>query len=372
MSSLQAEPWGPEARRHELLATIEDATLLLLRSLVPSEAVEALHGVEVSGAGEKLGASLLALLGGERRDLKSKGLRLRRMIALLDSLHGLLSSGRHATPRELYYSHVTLFQRQQQSDDMLKWLCRLLRVPRHHLRLVGTAKGLVRGHLRILEPSSTGSIGGVWVEGLDPLEPRGHAIAPISAHIVRVESMARVVLIAEKETIFHRLLSEGFLERHRPCILVTARGFPDLPSRYFLRRLCEDCAAPRILILVDFDAAGLSIAATYALGQEETWIQDDISLPSAVPLICSGGAVGAERFGLKAGDTAPLTHRDFALAHGLQKRLTQGVASAAVIPLRRALDQLLKDGRKYEIDSLDRLSEFVDDALLNKEPGMAA
>ena len=111
---------------------------------------------------------------------------------------------------------------------------------------------------------------GVWVNGMDPLESRGHAISPICAHVVRVDSMARAILVVEKETVFHRLLSEGILERHRPLIVVTARGFPDLPTRYLLRRICEDAATTTVLALVDFDSSGLAIAATYAYGAEDS------------------------------------------------------------------------------------------------------
>ncbi|CAE8713962.1 unnamed protein product, partial [Polarella glacialis] len=145
-------------------------------------------------------------------------------------------------------------------------------------------EGSVKGEECMLHSrgASGGSEGaGVWVDALDPLEPRGHSISPICAHLLHVESMARTILVVEKETVFHRLLSEGVLERHRPCVIVTAKGFPDVPTRYLLRRLREDCARPRILVLVDFDASGLAIAATYAFGPESGWVQDDLTLPEA-------------------------------------------------------------------------------------------
>lgn len=364
-----AEPqqqWGPDARRLELLGAVEDSLLAICCAAGDEKpAIPA-----ISTPASRLCGELLRLWVRGRRGQRARR-RLTCLVALLDSLHGLLVTGRHATPRELYYSHVTLFQRQQQSDDLLKWLCRVFQVPRHHLRLHGTAKGLVRGHLRILEPSSNGSAAGIWVDGMDALESRGHSIIPICAHMVRIESMARVVLIVEKETVFHRLLDEGLLDRHKPCIIVTARGFPDLPTRYFLRRLNEDCAAPRMLILTDFDPSGLAIAATYAFGPEQAWMHDDLTLPHVQTLICPGGAQGAERFGLRRGDVAPLTVRDRALARGLEGRLrkgSQGITldskdSPAGASFLVAIDQLLNDGVKYELDSLERLSDLVDCAI---------
>ena len=256
---------------------------------------------------------------------------------------------------------MSLFSRQQLSDEMLKRLCQTLEVPRHYLRLVGTAKGLVRGHLRILEPRTGGKSGeSVWVDGMDPLEPRGHSISPICAHVLRVETMAQCIFVVEKETIFHRLLDEGFLEKQKPCILVTARGFPDVPTRYFLRHLKEACANPKFYVVVDFDPSGLLIAATYAFGPQKAWLQDDLTLPEAVPLLCTGGVQGAARFGLRRSDVLRLTASDTAKMTGLRKRLRQvGMDDDVLHPYLQGIIELSKGGVKYEIDALDKLTEFI-------------
>ena len=245
---------------------------------------------------------------------------------------------------------------------MLKRLCQTLAVPRHNLRLVGTAKGLVRGHLRILEPRTGGQEGeSVWIDGTDPLEPRGHSISPVCAHLLRVETMAQNVFVVEKETIFYRLLSEGFLERHKPCIMVTARGFPDVPTRYFLQHLKGACANPNFFVVVDFDPSGLWIAATYAFGpQKGSWFQDDLTLPEAVPLLCAGGVEGAARYGLRSSDVLRLTAPDNAKMTGLRKRLRQSGASDVIVQrYMQCLDELSRGGLKYEIDALNDLSEFI-------------
>lgn len=351
----RATHWGPEAVSSDLAAAVEWAVL----GLLSARALKELNGQAPNEAGERLRRGLAAI---QASTGKKQAGRLLRLLATLDGIHGLLVSGRHASPRELYYTNVQLFQRQQQSDDQLKWLCRVLQVPRHHLRLAGTAKGLVRGHLRIFEPRDGAE--GVWIDGMDPLEPSGHPISPLCAHLVRLESMARTVLVVEKETVFHRLLGEGFLERHRPCVLVTARGFPDLATRHFLCRLLQDCAAPSVFALVDFDASGLVIAATYALGKEDSWCQEDLSIPDLMPIVCPGGASGAGRFGLSPGDTMPLTTRDHAVGQGLLKRLARhqpegDSAAPGVRALREAAASLLEGGVKYELDALAGLSDLV-------------
>eukprot|EP00747_Dinoflagellata_sp_TGD_P196082 gnl/TRDRNA2_/TRDRNA2_65727_c0_seq1.p1 gnl/TRDRNA2_/TRDRNA2_65727_c0~~gnl/TRDRNA2_/TRDRNA2_65727_c0_seq1.p1 ORF type:complete len:432 (+),score=70.20 gnl/TRDRNA2_/TRDRNA2_65727_c0_seq1:31-1296(+) len=397
-----AEPWGPEACRQELLVSIETATFELLRAAVPAGTPAVSAGQWRSSrsfskggsGGDCLAKKLVTLLQKPRqcqpkRVLKSTALapapsrasnldlRLRRLMAMLDSIHGLLTSGRHATPRELFYSHAALFSTQQQSDDILKMLCKMLEVPRHYLHIAGTAKGLVRGHLRILEPACgapcSGETASLWVDGLDPFEARGHPISPICAHLARVESMARTVLVVEKETVFLRLLDEGILEEYRPFIMLTARGFPDLPTRYFLRRIREDCAAPHVLLLVDFDAFGLQIAMTYAFGPENAWNQDNLALPAAELLVCPEVSVATARYGLGADDTMPLAPRDCAIARGLLRRCehlrnTHGVA---IDPWEHAISQLLKGGIKYELDALDQLPELVRVGMRARASGIA-
>lgn len=403
-----AEVFGPEARRKELASKIEAAVLTLVGVLaevsdsgraglrLAGSACTAAAGASLdernsttlaSGqhffhAGGRLASDLTSLLGlsavadatrhrpasaGVLQAGAAKRIRFRRLTSLLDSVHGLLSSGRHASQRELFYTHAALFNKQKQSDDLIKALCQALGVPRHYLRIVGSAKGLVRGHLRLLEPAIAGQGGaGCWVDGMDPLEPRGHSIVPICAHLVSVESSTRTVLIVEKETVFQRLLSEGFLEHHRPCILITARGFPDLPTRYLLRRIFVDCASPRVFCLVDFDPSGFLVAATYAFGPEDAWIQDDLSIPTLVPLVCPGGAAGAVRFGLGEGDTMPLTPRDEALLRGLRKRLLHmqsGVEPKLLEYWECLVTEMSKGGVKYEIDSLGGLASLIECAM---------
>eukprot|EP00928_Gymnodinium_smaydae_P047539 TRINITY_DN31734_c0_g1_i1.p1 TRINITY_DN31734_c0_g1~~TRINITY_DN31734_c0_g1_i1.p1 ORF type:complete len:469 (-),score=72.19 TRINITY_DN31734_c0_g1_i1:244-1479(-) len=363
---LAAKPTGPEALRIELAAVVEQAVFRLLRILSGADQSCIEDGAFEASLGKPSGAFLAReLLHAEGRDMSGacNELLLRRL-ATLDSVHQLLVTGAQATSRELFYAHAALFKCQRRSDDSLKWLCRVLRVPRHVLQVNGSAKGLVRGHLRIFEPTGFGSSSGCWVDGMDSLEPRGHVISPICAHVVRVESSARIVLVVEKETVFHRLIEEGVLERHRPLIVVTGRGFPDLPTRYLLRRICEDCAQPRVLALVDYDPDGMNIAANYAFGTEgqTSWFQEDLGLANTIPLICPDGAAGATaRFGLAASDVTPLTRRDQSLARGLQGRLARYRISGRSIPSvwDEALKSMLAGGVKYELDSLDKLADLV-------------
>eukprot|EP00382_Lankesteria_abbotti_P002528 CAMPEP_0113856304 /NCGR_PEP_ID=MMETSP0372-20130328/9087_1 /TAXON_ID=340204 /ORGANISM="Lankesteria abbotti" /LENGTH=279 /DNA_ID=CAMNT_0000831141 /DNA_START=395 /DNA_END=1234 /DNA_ORIENTATION=+ /assembly_acc=CAM_ASM_000359 len=46
------------------------------------------------------------------------------------------------------------------------------------------------------------------------------------------------VLVVEKETLFYRLIDEKVFEKYK-CVVITAHGYPDFPTRLFLRKLYE-------------------------------------------------------------------------------------------------------------------------------------
>lgn len=83
---------------------------------------------------------------------------------------------------------------------------------------------------------------------------------------------ARYILVIEKDAIFQRL-SEDRLYDKLPCILITAKGMPDLATRVFLHRL--HCTAPTLpmLGLVDWNPAGAAILATYKFGNQRMGLE---------------------------------------------------------------------------------------------------
>ena len=107
---MEALPWGPESVRQELRESIELGVLQVLCHLQHHTGArpqaQALLARPQRG---RLAAQLEGLLGfttnssEPRPRSSSQALRARRLLALLDSIHGLLCSGRHATCRELYY-----------------------------------------------------------------------------------------------------------------------------------------------------------------------------------------------------------------------------------------------------------------------------
>uniref|UniRef100_A0A6I9QI93 Meiotic recombination protein SPO11-1-like n=1 Tax=Elaeis guineensis var. tenera TaxID=51953 RepID=A0A6I9QI93_ELAGV len=82
--------------------------------------------------------------------------------------------------------------------------------------------------------------------------------------LVDIASVAKYVLVVEKETVFQRLANDKFCERNH-CIVITGRGYPDVPTRRFLRHIVEQLHLP-IYCLVDSDPYGFDILTTYRFG----------------------------------------------------------------------------------------------------------
>lgn len=84
--------------------------------------------------------------------------------------------------------------------------------------------------------------------------------------IVEVHSAAYFILVVEKESIFHKLIEEDLPNKlTRPFIMITGKGFPDLNTQLFLKKLWMVMSIP-VFILVDADPHGINIMLNYRFG----------------------------------------------------------------------------------------------------------
>jgi len=75
---------------------------------------------------------------------------------------------------------------------------------------------------------------------------------------LRFQTSARFILVVEKETVFSRLLRER-LDALMPIVLVTGRGFPDVPTRTFLHHLAAAFPHVPVVGLADWNPHGVAI-----------------------------------------------------------------------------------------------------------------
>ncbi|XP_077214116.1 spo11/DNA topoisomerase VI, subunit A protein [Tasmannia lanceolata] len=177
---------------------------------------------------------------------------------ILTLVHQLCLKNIHVTKRDLFYTDVKLFQDQSQSDSVLDDVSCMLGCTRSSLNVVASEKGVVVGRLIF---SDDGDIIDCTKMGVG-----GKAIPPNIDRVSDMESDALFILLVEKDAAFMRLAEDRFYNRF-PCIIVTAKGQPDVATRLFLKKMKTELKLP-VLALVDSDPYGLKILSVYMCGSK--------------------------------------------------------------------------------------------------------
>ena len=177
-----------------------------------------------------------------------------RISVLLNNIHSHLSEGRVVTNRGLYYlvgtSHQRLFPTPTTVTSGLSHCVRLLRCNRRSMGITTAGRGLVTGRIKIK------SVDQVWRDytwpDMPPFEIPGdvHAITHGDFEI-QMRTDASYFLIVEKHSVFDKLKNEAIWAR-LGIVLITAKGFPDLATRAFIKRMQLEFPNTPTLLLVDW------------------------------------------------------------------------------------------------------------------------
>ncbi|XP_050402116.1 meiotic recombination protein SPO11 [Patella vulgata] len=240
------------------------------------------------------------------KSLKKFGL----IVKVLSIIYKLLQENRYCTKRDLYYQDPESFGKQTTLDGVVDIIAAILNVPRWELNVLATSKGLVSGDLQFYNEDGhhidcRGSKGGI----------------SIPAHrkdMNNIYTDAKFILIVEKDATFQKLLGENFCEKYAPCILITAKGFPDLGTRLLLKLLWNQFQLP-VFSLVDCDPHGFEIMAVYTFGSKAQACENQ---HLAVPTIKWLGILPSELSGshIPEATLIPLTQRDVEKASELLRR----------------------------------------------------
>lgn len=177
---------------------------------------------------------------------------------ILQLVHQLCLKSIHVTKRDLFYTDVKLFQDQTQSDAVLDDVSCILGCTRSSLNVVAAEKGVVVGRLMF---SDNGDMIDCTKMGMG-----GKAIPPNIDRVGDMQSDALFILLVEKDAAYMRLAEDRFYNRF-PCIIITAKGQPDVATRLFLRKMKMELKLP-VLALVDSDPYGLKILSVYGCGSK--------------------------------------------------------------------------------------------------------
>ncbi|XP_047341848.1 meiotic recombination protein SPO11-1 isoform X2 [Impatiens glandulifera] len=280
--------------------------------------------------------------------------RLDVMLRVLLIIQKLLQEGRHGSKRDIYYMHPSAFQEQAVVDRAINDICILLQCSRHNLNVVSVAKGLVMGWLRFIE-------GGRKVDCIS--SPNNAYPIPVDVEEVKdVVTVADYILVVEKESVFQRLANDEFCNKNR-CIVITGRGYPDVPTRRFLRLLTEKLRLPTYC-LVDCDPYGFDILTTYKFGSMQ--MAYDVKF-LRVPEIQWLGAFpsDSDKYDLPKQCLFPLTKEDKTRTESM---LLRCYLQREVPHWRLELEKLLERGVKFEIEALSvhSLSFLTDEYIPSK------
>lgn len=173
-------------------------------------------------------------------------------------LHAVLVKEIHITKRDLFYTDVKLFVDQAESDGVLDDVACMIGCTRSNLHVVASDKGLVVGRIQFEED-------GDYID-CTRMGVGGKAIPPYIDKIENITSDAEFILLVEKEAAYMRMAEDRFYHRY-PCIIITAKGQPDVATRMFLARVTNQLQIP-VLGLVDSDPYGLKILSVYMSGSK--------------------------------------------------------------------------------------------------------
>ncbi|KAF1969784.1 DNA topoisomerase IV, alpha subunit [Bimuria novae-zelandiae CBS 107.79] len=163
------------------------------------------------------------------------------------------------TKRDMYYRHPDLFGKQAIVDRYVDDVACTLGVSRSLLNVTAAAKGLTSGNFVINRPDGTS------VHGLS--EPEGILVPTVHDGQTLDVSCVHWVLIIEKEATFRSVLSSPqWKVLGTQGLVLTAKGYPDLVTRKFLRQLADGFPHIPMFAFVDLDPDGIHIMSTYKHG----------------------------------------------------------------------------------------------------------
>ncbi|KAK4849828.1 hypothetical protein QYF36_001238 [Acer negundo] len=264
--------------------------------------------------------------------------RIDVLLRVLLIVQQLLQENKHGSKRDIFYMHPSVFSEQSVVDRAINDICILMQCSRHNLNVVSVGKGLVMGWLRFQEAERK----------FDCINSpnTAHTIPVLVEEVKDIVSVARYILLVEKESVFQRLANDQFCTRNR-CIVITGRGYPDIPTRRFLRLLIETLCLPTYC-LVDCDPYGFDILSTYRFGSMQMAYDAKFL---RVPEICWLGAFPSdiEKYDLPQQCLLPLTAEDTKRTEAM---LLRCYLQREVPQWRLELELMLQRGVKFELEAL--------------------
>ena len=187
--------------------------------------------------------------------------KLSRLLRTLAFLHGMVSAGKNATQRDIFYCLADAFRSQRELNEVLQECVCLLGCSRLSMNVSAASRGFVAGRATWQATPATPAV------DLTALGSQGMAIPGHLPSCLRLSSHAAYVLIVEKDCFFQQLCEARVWDRI-DCVVLTGCGFPDVNTRVVAWQLCQRTPPPVVLGLVDYNPFGVSVLMTYRHGSQ--------------------------------------------------------------------------------------------------------
>ncbi|KAK6274680.1 hypothetical protein POUND7_004389 [Theobroma cacao] len=275
-----------------------------------------------------------------------------RVWKVMEMCFEILIEEKKVTQRELFYKLLCdspdYFSSQLQVNRTIQDVVALLRCSRNSLGIMASSKGLVAGRILFQEPNQE-------VVDCSACGSSGYAISGdlklLDSLIMKTD--ARYIIVVEKHAVFQRL-AEDHVFNQIPSILLTAKGYPDIATRFLLHRMSRAFPDLPILALVDWNPAGLAILCTYKFGSIGMGLE-------AYRYACN-----VKWLGLRGDDLQLIPEQSLAPLKPRDLQIAKGLISSVILQenYREELALMMQSGKRAEIEALyfhgyDYLGKYI-------------
>ncbi|CZR56625.1 related to MEIOTIC RECOMBINATION PROTEIN REC12 [Phialocephala subalpina] len=273
-------------------------------------------------------------------------------------------SGYYQKVVDMYYREPELFMKQGVVDRYVDDIAYTFGVNREALNVVAAAKGLIVGSL-----STTRKDGSRTEYGSEP-EVEHHSPTTNTAAnrtqgmlVPKADDVESIDIGTAQWATFRTIAACEYWRHFRAGngIIITAKGYPDIQTRQFLRLLSTSFPHIPIFALVDFDPDGIGIISTYKHGSKALAHETNLAVPSIQWLgIRSSDFLEDNTLGQ---GLLTLSKRDRNIA---KKMLTRHDTDERDEEWRRELQMMLMLNMKAEIQIVgneEKLGEWLDGKL---------
>ncbi|NOJ28972.1 MAG: hypothetical protein DA328_02260 [Nitrososphaeraceae archaeon] len=190
-------------------------------------------------------------------------------LVMANAIRRLIEEDMESTIRGMYYATLStvgdeknkekFWKNQDNSDDAIKAIELLTKIPREEFSVTSKPKGMISGPIKL-------RVGGDLIDC--SLGSRATSqLIPTNILDVEIEDVkADFVMVVEKDTVLNNIRKSGFIQKYN-AILMTGSGEPDRATRIMVKMLSEKWKKP-VAVFADADPWGLGIALRYKIGSE--------------------------------------------------------------------------------------------------------